>query len=80
MANKRRVIPIKIGHYEVLQVIPVGPPNGSVLVFNLECGNCRFKFEGRYPLAQLAQGFPQETCANCDTVNYVPYTISGRNG
>lgn len=77
--RRKRVKPIRIGHNEVYLVIPAGPPNGSILAMNLTCGECKFKFEGRYSMAQLEQGFPHETCPNCNTVNYVPYTISGRN-
>lgn len=76
---KRNVVPIRIFSNDVHEVIPAGPPNGTVLAMNLVCGNCKFKFEGRYSMAQLAQGFPHETCPECSTVNYVPYTISGRN-
>lgn len=79
MNRKREVKPIRIHSNEVREVIPAGPPNGSILIMSLVCGECRFKFEGRYSLAQLAQGFPHETCPECDTINYVPYTISGRN-
>lgn len=80
MANKR-VKPIRIGYNEVREVIPAGPPNGTVLVMNLICGNpeCKFKFVGRYHMAQLSDGFPHETCPNCQTVNYVPYDLSGRS-
>ena len=71
--------PIRIGYHEVRQVIPAGPPNGSILVMNLVCGECKFKLEGRFSMAELNEGFPHVTCPNCDTVNYVPYSISGRN-
>jgi phage FluMu protein Com len=72
--------PIRVAHNEVFQVIAAGPPNGTVLAMNLTCGSCGFKFEGRYTMAQLSLGaFPHETCPKCKTVNYVPYTASGRN-
>lgn len=80
MRKKERVPPTRVHSNEVYQVIPQGPPNGTILAMNLVCGKCKFKFEGRYSMSELSIGFPHETCPNCATVNYVPYTISGRNG
>lgn len=76
---KKQEKPIRIFSNEVFLTIPAGPPNGTILAMNLVCGNCKFRFERRYSMAQLSIGFPHETCPNCQTVNYVPYTISGRN-
>lgn len=76
---KKKEGPIRVHHNEVILVVPAGPPNGTVLVMALQCGACKFAFEGRYSMAQLSQGFPHETCPECSRENYVPYTISGRN-
>lgn len=77
--RRRNTKPIKIGWHEVINIAPAGPPNGAQLTMKLYCGECDFYFERIYHMAQLAQGFPHETCENCGAVNYVPYTISGRN-
>lgn len=76
---KKRVKPIRIGQHEVFNVAPGGGANGALLSMTLTCGNCAFQFRRTYSMAELSLGFPHETCENCSTVNYVPYSISGRN-
>lgn len=70
--------PIRAAAHEVYNVAP-GGSNGATLSINVMCGECRFEWGISAHMAALSQGFPIETCPNCSTVNYIPYSISGRN-
>ena len=78
MADKKT--PIRVAYNEVEKVTQSSGANGSVLKMALRCGACNFLFSRSYSLAQLAEGYPHEECPNCKQMNFVPYTISGRNG
>lgn len=40
------------------------------------CGACNHAMKRRYPIEQVAQAFPVETCPNCGVENYVPIKMS----
>lgn len=76
--RKKTGPPVRVAYNEVYEVIPAGPPNGTILAMNLQCGACKFWFKRRYSMAQLDEGFPHEVCPNCEQENYVPFRSSGR--
>lgn len=75
----KRDKPIRCKYNEVVGSFPGSGANGSLTEIYIECGNCGFGFTNIYTMAELSVGFPHEVCENCSTLNYVPYTISGRN-